>query len=145
MVQCSRWRELTETLKFHINFAHQALAPTEFRFLNNANPIRIGYTDPGESDRVHAMLDLLNSSPTNGTPLCRHIRAVVAQIQEVEEQLRAAGQKACVIIMTDGEASDGDIAVAMAPLKNLPVWVVSLICAICSAALARLCSDLVRV
>eukprot|EP01034_Spumella_vulgaris_P015571 gene15571-19896_t len=31
-------------------------------------------------------------------------------------------QKALVVIATDGEASDGEVAEAMRPLKDLPVW-----------------------
>lgn len=46
----------------------------------------------------------------------------------MEPQLRAAGQKACVVIFTDGESSDGDIASAMRPLQTLPVWVVIRLC-----------------
>ena len=42
--------------------------------------------------------------------------------------LRATGQRVAVIIATDGESSDGDIAAAMAPLKDLPVWVVIRLC-----------------
>jgi hypothetical protein len=125
MIKCSRWIELCESLKFHVNFARQACAPTEFRFLNGAPPIRIGYTDAEEANRHATLLALLEGSPAGGTPLCRHIREVTAQIRVAEPQLRAAGQKACVIIATDGESSDGDIAQAMAPLKDLPVWVVS--------------------
>lgn len=34
LVKCSRWAELTETLKFHVNTAHIAGGPTEFRMLN---------------------------------------------------------------------------------------------------------------
>jgi hypothetical protein len=41
----------------------------------------------------------------------------------IAPQLKAAGKKASLIICTDGEASDGDIALAMRPLHNLPVWV----------------------
>ena len=44
----------------------------------------------------------------------------------MEGQLRASGQKACLVIATDGESGDGDIITAMQPLRNLPVWVVSL-------------------
>jgi hypothetical protein len=33
-----------------------------------------------------------------------------------------------VIICTDGESTDGDVAVAMRPLKELPVWVVLRLC-----------------
>lgn len=128
MLQCSRWTELTEALKFHINFARQASAPTEFRFLNSASPIKIGYNDAEEAERLSTLLALLDSSPTYGTPLCRHIREVIAEIKAAEHQLRAKGQKACVIIATDGESSDGNIAEAMAPLKDLPVWVVVRLC-----------------
>ena len=42
--------------------------------------------------------------------------------------LQATGQRVTVIIATDGESSDGDIAAAMAPLKDLPVWVVIRLC-----------------
>ncbi len=45
----------------------------------------------------------------------------------MEPELRANKQQACVVIATDGEATDGDIADAMKPLQDLPVWVVSLV------------------
>ena len=73
---------------------------------------------------------MLNEGPGGGTPLCRHIREVVADVRAMEQQLRAHGQKACVLIASDGEASDGNVAEAMQPLKDLPVWV-----------LVRLCTD----
>ena len=128
MLQCSRWSELTDALKFHINFSRQACAPTEFRFLNSAAPIKIGYNDAQEPRRLETLLRVLDSSPTYQTPLCRHIREVISEIKAVESQLRAKGQKACVIIATDGESSDGNIVEAMAPLKDLPVWVVVRLC-----------------
>ena len=60
--------------------------------------------------------------------MCRHIREVTAQIQSAEAVLRANNQKACIIIATDGESSDGDIALAMKPLERLPCWVVIRLC-----------------
>lgn len=42
--------------------------------------------------------------------------------------LRQTNQKVCVVIATDGESSDGDIAAAMRPLSQLPVWVVIRLC-----------------
>jgi hypothetical protein len=38
------------------------------------------------------------------------------------------GKKAALVILTDGEASDGDIVAAMRPLYQLPVWVVIRLC-----------------
>ena len=128
MISCSRWTELTEALKFHVNFARQASAPSEFRLLNGAPPIRIGMNDSEEANRLAALNAILEGSPSGGTPLCRHIREVIVQIRAAEQELRANGQKACVIIATDGEASDGDLVSAMRPLKNLPVWIVVRMC-----------------
>ena len=62
------------------------------------------------------------------TPLCANIRRVVENIQKYEDTLRACGQKACVIIATDGQSSDGDIIEAMKPLEKLPCWVVVRLC-----------------
>ena len=63
-----------------------------------------------------------------GTPLCRHIREIIEKIKSIEGSLRSKGQKACVIIATDGESSDGDIAAAMKPLEILPCFVVVRLC-----------------
>lgn len=117
---------MTESLKFHAGLAHAANSPTEFRFLNGGPPIRVGIPDAGETQRFQSLNQRLEDSPTGGTPLCRHIREVIQEISSMEGQLRASGQKACLVIATDGESGDGDIITAMQPLRNLPVWVVSL-------------------
>jgi hypothetical protein len=49
-------------------------------------------------------------------------------LEAIAPQLRAAGQKAALIIATDGESSDGDVAAALRPLSQLPVWVVVRLC-----------------
>ena len=38
---------------------------------------------------------------------------MIDDIKAVENELRAKGQKVCLVIMTDGESSDGDLAQAM--------------------------------
>jgi hypothetical protein len=128
LISCSRWSELTATLKFHSQLALATGAPTEFRLLNGAAPIMIGDGTDGEDIRFEALHAILDGSPGGGTPLCRHIREVTEQIRLIAPGLRAAGQKACVMIATDGESSDGDIASALRPLKDLPAWVVIRLC-----------------
>lgn len=48
MIQCTRWSELTSSLKFHAQLAHAAQAPTEFRLLNHCDPIMVGLADDTE-------------------------------------------------------------------------------------------------
>ncbi len=111
-------------MKFHAALARSASTPTEFRLLNGAAPILLGTGDDVTGERYNALLNIFQSSPNGGTPLCYHIGEVVKEVRNMEHSLRAKGQKALVVIATDGESSDGDIAEAMRPLKNLPVWVV---------------------
>ena len=99
---------------------------TEFRLLNNGIPITIG--GPNSNDGYERLLQLLNDSPNGDTPLCRHVNDVVSKITPLAPSLRATGKKVKVIIATDGEASDGNLADAMRPLKNLPVWIVVRLC-----------------
>ncbi len=127
-VNCTRWAELTHTLTFHSQLARVAQAPSEFRLLNNSPPLIIGDGTGLSEGHYQRFQQLLSDSPSGGTPLCSHIGEVVNRIRAMAPQLRANGQKACVVILTDGESSDGDIANAMRPLKDLPAWVVVRLC-----------------
>jgi hypothetical protein len=121
VINCTRWSELTESMIFHAKLSEIGNAPSEFRLLNNADPIMVGCGDDG-GQGLQLLLSVLDENPGGQTPLCRHLAEVVKQIQDIEHQLRSAGQKACVVIATDGESTDGDIAEAMKPLQDLPVW-----------------------
>jgi hypothetical protein len=50
------------------------------------------------------------------------------KIRAQEANLRQNGQVACIILATDGESSDGNVAQALAPLKQLPVHIVLRLC-----------------
>jgi hypothetical protein len=127
-INCARWTELTTALKFHAGLARVANAPTEFRLLNGAPPIMIGDGDDLDNNKFNTLNAIFDHSPGGGTPLCRHIYEVTEQLRHLAPGLRAAGQKAVVMIATDGESSDGNIAEALRPLKDLPVWVVIRLC-----------------
>jgi hypothetical protein len=55
----------------------------------------------------------LTQDPAGQTPMCEQINAVVTSLQQIDHDLRALGMKAGVIIATDGESTDGDVAAAM--------------------------------
>jgi hypothetical protein len=129
MIGCSRWGELATALSFHSSLAFHANALTQFRLLNGAADISIGNNfDPENSAKFRMFQALLEASPSGGTPLCHHMREVIAQIRILEPTLRALNQKACVVILTDGESSDGDLAATMQALRTLPVWTVIRLC-----------------
>jgi len=127
MINCSRWKELTESLKFHANVAHIARAPSEFRFLNEYAPISLGLNSTSDEHFLR-VLQIFETSPCGGTPICYHMQAVAIAVKGFESQLLANGQRAVVMICTDGEASDGDIADALRPLKSLPVLIILKLC-----------------
>jgi hypothetical protein len=91
LISCSRWTELTETLKFHVGLAKSANAPTEFRLLNGASSIFIGQDPESDANNVPTLTALLNGSPGGGTPLCFHLKEVIEQIRAIAPQLRNAG------------------------------------------------------
>jgi hypothetical protein len=88
----------------------------------------IGDQARDSESKYQRLMKLFDDSPNGGTPLCYHIKEVVKKITTMAPTLRANGQKACVIIATDGESSDGDIATAMKPLKDLPCQVIVRLC-----------------
>eukprot|EP01034_Spumella_vulgaris_P023152 gene23152-29345_t len=88
--------------------------------MNDGKPVVIDLPQPADDLSHRHLQELLNGSPNGGTPLCEHIKAVVKQITKDENRLRANGQRALLVIATDGEASDGKVAVTMRPLKHLP-------------------------
>jgi len=128
MLRCTRWSELSAALKFHVRLADQLQAVSQFRFLNSSCPITIGDGAADSAEKIQKLLQLLEASPSGGTPLCRHIREVIDEIKSKEIELRRNGQRACLVIATDGESTDGNLTEAMRPLQNLPVWVVVRLC-----------------
>lgn len=127
LVKCTRWSELSDTLLFLAEMSESLQAPTEFRLLNGADPVLVGLGDD-EGESLKFLKEVLEEYPAGPTPLCTHINAVVREISLMSDALRGNGQKACVIIATDGESSDGNVAKALKPLASLPVLVVLRLC-----------------
>eukprot|EP01036_Dinobryon_divergens_P034349 gene34349-44370_t len=128
VVKCSRWVELSESMKFHVGLSRAASAPSEIRTLNSAPPLLIGTDNDDEDENRDKLGRFFSSSPNGLTPLCRHIKDVISKIQLIAPELASKGQKACVIIVTDGEASDGNLLETMKPLDDLPVFIVVKLC-----------------
>ena len=123
--QCSRWKELTDSIRFHAGLARAGNFLSEFRLLNNTPPCMVGNND---DTGYQILMNALNGEPSGGTPLCHHINEIVRLIQGMEQDLRNNGHQAAIIICTDGESSDGNIVNALKPLERLPCYVVIRLC-----------------
>jgi len=89
---------------------------------------KVGSNDASSVQELSQIEKLVNSSPTGRTPLCAQIRDVCAEIAADAPLLRANGQRVCLVIASDGQASDGDVAEALRPLRDMPVWIVIRLC-----------------
>ena len=95
------------------------------------SPVSVGVgnnVSETEEKNTTRFTQLLDECPNGLTPLCRHIQEIVTKIKPMVPQLMANGQKVAITILTDGEASDGNVVEAMRELANLPVWVVVRLC-----------------
>lgn len=59
IVSCSRWAELSDSLRFHVSLASALNVHAEFRLLNNAAPIVVGGAEskPENAELMNAILD----------------------------------------------------------------------------------------
>ena len=89
---------------------------------------KVGSNDASSVQELSQIEKLVNSSPTGRTPLCAQIRDVCAEIAADAPLLRANGQRVCLVIASDGQASDGDVMEALRPLHDVPVWIVIRLC-----------------
>ena len=127
MQPCSRWAELGDTITFQSTIASLLNVNTEFKMLNKFSSLSTGGGhDENKLKKFHSVFS--NESPSGGTPLCNSIRDAIKKVQSIEQDLRANRTRACIIIGTDGESSDGDFAEAMKPFERLPVSVVVKLC-----------------
>ena len=110
VISCSRWSELKEECSFFINLAKAGNLLCEFRMLNSAPPIVLSTLHDPEQLGLATLNMCLEDGPSGGTPLCRHIREVISEVQSMEQDLRASGQRVILTICTDGESSDGNLS-----------------------------------
>jgi hypothetical protein len=132
-VSCSRWEELADSLYWHGTTAVMLQARTEFILLNKpydrSVPQRVVLAcQEHDNNDMSELTRLIASHPQGGTPLCETIRQVIGEIRTMEARLRATHKTVSLTIATDGAASDGDVAQALAPLLHLPCTVVIRLC-----------------
>jgi len=143
LLNCTRWAELRDTVSYHAQLAALLEAPTSFRLLNPACGIeQFGVAERGPEHISEDLRTAINNigmiSPGGVTPLSEHVREISMYVDSMKDQLNRSGQKAVVIIATDGLPSDrygqnsqfqlNEFKQALRSLEGLPVWVVIRLC-----------------
>ena len=137
-VKCTRWTELLDTVKYHAKLAGITGATTVFRLLNHYSNAPEEYVVNRESDTRRVMQILEEIQPDGVSLLTQHVSSVSERIQSIEHNLRQQGQKAVVVLATDGLPSDqfgestramqDDFIIALKQLQLMPVWIVIRLC-----------------
>ena len=126
MEVCSRWEQVTSSILSLISLADAAEAPTEVRLLNKAEPVMVGL---GISEKnMEEITTLLAIEPCGLTPLCKQLQGVIDTVRDMEQQLHDSGKKAWLLIITDGESTDGNVAEMLKPLQGLPLQILIRMC-----------------
>ena len=124
---CSRWEEVTHSLQIIASCADCAQTPLEIRLLNKADPIMIGQS-LDDSVSLAAIKNLITMEPSGLTPICKQIRFIIDRIKSMKDELISNNRIVVLIIMTDGESTDGSVADTLKPLEGLPVQIIIRIC-----------------
>ena len=119
----SRWDEVAKAVREIAGLANAAKAPTEIRFLNNSQPIVVG-TEEAKGDELAIIATQLAVEPHGQTPICAQLLEVIKQVKNMESELRKSQKVALLVIMTDGESSDGSIIETLKALEGFPVQVI---------------------
>lgn len=141
-ISCTRWAELGDVIMDIGKVVTELHAETHFHLLN---PSRSGqyfilaasdddasnglFGRAGAAVSTDALQQAMNTSPTGTTPLTEAVQLVTQLIAPAAESLAASGQKAVVVLATDGLPNDQrSFLRALQDLQRLPVWLVVRLC-----------------
>lgn len=127
MKNCTRWREMQETVEYHSRVAALLHAPTTFRLLNPPGALagpqtfHIGHHDHINNNNHNdpaTLLDhelavaqsvMMNTQPSGFTPLAQHIQEIRTMIltdPSLQRLLDGTGAKVAIVLATDGLPTD---------------------------------------
>ena len=129
MIQTTRWQELLKDIEDVGTLSQTVGSRTEFYPINPADSPPLVVTGEGRSGEVAAVCAGLGA-PHSSTPLAETTKRVADKITAMVEQSNLMpGEKACVVIATDGEPNDkAAFKREVERLLKLPVWLIFRLC-----------------
>ena len=111
-----------------MNLAEIIRCPTEFRFLNDVEPIMIG-TNRDDIEIPRFISELEQELYSEDIPLVRHLREISRLISDKYDNLIQRQEIVTITIIVSGEVTDGDIEETLITmLADLPIYIVIRLC-----------------
>ncbi|CAB9514636.1 expressed unknown protein [Seminavis robusta] len=145
LIPCTRWAEMQATVQCHAELAGLLEATTIFHMLNPTGDPRVPQNfsvaehgaDAIPEDINNATMAMLTCQPQGPTPLTDRLIEIREKIVPIASSLAKKGQKAIVVIATDGLPTDAyggspeaarDFVNLLRSLQSYPVWLVIRLC-----------------
>lgn len=137
-IRSTRWAELGDVIGEMADVASSLGAATHFHMLNPsavgqyfalADDGTTGVSGAGAPCNADTIKAAMKTSPGGTTPLTENVQFIASLIAPSAATLRAQGQKAVVVLATDGLPNDPNSFLrALQELQRLPVWLVVRLC-----------------
>ena len=146
LMPCTRWAEMKAMVECHAELAGLLQATTIFHMLNHPGDPRVPQvfsiaehgSDQIPQDIDVAKMAMTNCQPQGPTPLSERLLEIREKIAVISPTLTAKGQKAVVVLATDGLPTDTyggstpeaarEFVQILRSLQDYPVWVVVRLC-----------------
>ncbi|GKY90967.1 hypothetical protein MPSEU_000069500 [Mayamaea pseudoterrestris] len=147
LVQCTRWKELQETVEYHAQLAALLQRPTQFRLLNdpgrNVGPQHFSVAEVANETFLRQDLEVVRSvmehaTPSGVTPLTKHLEQVLEHVQSLQQTLTQTGTKVVLVICSDGIPTDDEgytgrdiqqqFINMLRQFQRLNIWIVVRLC-----------------
>jgi hypothetical protein len=141
-VDCTRWEEVSSSVRWHADFSARMEAPMAIRLLNEplAGPQQLGIavgqnfkTGTPREEEIQRLREVLSNRPVGRGCLTTHLREVVNAVTSVP-RFQLENRSIAIVFVTDSlpssdDGQDGDRAAAefldiLQRLEGLPVYVV---------------------
>lgn len=137
-ISATRWAELGDVIMEMTEVAIKIESTTHFHLLSRCHLGQFftvaetgegGIPAAGGPATYADMKAVMATSPAGTTPLTEAVQQVTQQVGAAAEKLAAKGQKAVVVLATDGLPNDpASFLRALQELQRLPVWIVVRLC-----------------
>jgi len=137
-IKSTRWAELGDVISEMAEVAATLGSCTHFHLLNPSSVGQFfaladdgtsGVHGAGAPATLETVKAAMKTSPSGTTPLTESVQHISALIAPSADLLRAQGQKAVVVLATDGLPNDpSSFLRALQELQRLPVWLVVRLC-----------------